>query len=411
MSDCFRIKRSSGRVTEIRRVPTGNADVTRRTAPNTNPAIPRRRQWREEEKTKRETSRWLRRGRNPARITDCCVTDGVGNDSAVAIAALYRTLVYTSAEHHALFMNGSPKIRRQRGTTRVRERKVERWGHVVSFPSLAATNHLRLSVSDGGSGGEAPCFKEIQIVSDTKVAGAESVVGWKRRLSSKLEHRHKDLNQDQCLTSSDRLGTGNTRNVFSRPSPETSMRVTGIEQAHGLVNELSKVRTAIAIRTKYIRCWSYSKDRRQVVGKKKIRNFPNAVQNGVTSRVAQRASSCARFPQLSNSSRLSNSTRTGEQPAVAARGNSGACREYHRKKHILAPSRRDVLFPADRRTRIIKIRGEACTLWMIRISRRRRHSVTPHVELRVSSSCQMRLISAADERSSLFENTLSNVSS
>ncbi|TGZ47363.1 Uncharacterized protein DBV15_00107 [Temnothorax longispinosus] len=37
MSDCFRIKRSSGRVTEIRRIPTGNADVTRRTAPNTNP--------------------------------------------------------------------------------------------------------------------------------------------------------------------------------------------------------------------------------------------------------------------------------------------------------------------------------------------------------------------------------------
>jgi len=47
----------------------------------------------------------------------------------------------------------------------------------------------------------------------------------------------------------------------------------------------------------------------------------------------------------------------------------------------------------------------------IRISRRCRHSVTPHVKLRVSSSCQMRLISAADERSSLFENTLSNVSS
>jgi len=43
-----------------------------------------------------------------------------------AIAALYRALVYTSAEHHALFMNGSPKIRRQRGTTRMRERKVER---------------------------------------------------------------------------------------------------------------------------------------------------------------------------------------------------------------------------------------------------------------------------------------------
>lgn len=30
------------------------------------------------------------------------------------------------------------------------------------------------------------------------------------------------------------------------------MRVTGAEQAHGLVNELSKVRTAIATRTKYI---------------------------------------------------------------------------------------------------------------------------------------------------------------
>lgn len=45
-----------------------------------------------------------------------------------AIAALYRALVYTSTENHALFMNGSPKIRRQRGTTRVRERKVVRWG-------------------------------------------------------------------------------------------------------------------------------------------------------------------------------------------------------------------------------------------------------------------------------------------
>ncbi|KYN29713.1 hypothetical protein ALC57_00976, partial [Trachymyrmex cornetzi] len=206
------------------------------------------------------------------------------------------------------------------------------------------------------------------------------------------------------LTSSDRLGTGNTRNVFSRPSPETSMRVTGMEQAHGLVNELSKVRTAIAIRTKYIRT-----DVKSLV-KRKSGIFPMQCKTE-SSRVAQRANSCARFPQLSNSSRLSDSTRTGEQPAVAARGNSGTCREYHRKKHILAPSRRDVLFPADRRTRIIKIRGEACTLWMIRISRRRRHSVTPHVELRVSSSCQMRLISAADERSSLFENTLSNVSS
>lgn len=66
----------------------------------------------------------------------------------------------------------------------------------ISKPSLAATNHLRLSVSDGGSGGGAPYFKGIQIVSDTKVAGAESVVGGRgegeeghRRLSSKLEHR------------------------------------------------------------------------------------------------------------------------------------------------------------------------------------------------------------------------------
>ncbi|KYN41741.1 hypothetical protein ALC56_03884 [Trachymyrmex septentrionalis] len=72
MSDCFRIKRSPGRVTEIRRIPTGNADVTRRTAPNTNP------DWLEEEKTKRETSRWLRRGRNSARITDYCVTMALG---------------------------------------------------------------------------------------------------------------------------------------------------------------------------------------------------------------------------------------------------------------------------------------------------------------------------------------------
>ncbi|KYM82336.1 hypothetical protein ALC53_07124 [Atta colombica] len=81
MSDCFRIKRSPGRVTEIRRIPTGNADVTRRTAPNTNPdnaAIRRRQQWQEEEKTKRETSRWLRRGRNSARITDYCVTMALG---------------------------------------------------------------------------------------------------------------------------------------------------------------------------------------------------------------------------------------------------------------------------------------------------------------------------------------------
>ncbi|KYN01186.1 hypothetical protein ALC62_08028 [Cyphomyrmex costatus] len=78
MSDCFRIKRSLGRITEIRRIPTGNADATRRTAPNTNLAIQRRRHWREEEKTKRETSRWLRRGCNPARITDCCVTMALG---------------------------------------------------------------------------------------------------------------------------------------------------------------------------------------------------------------------------------------------------------------------------------------------------------------------------------------------
>ncbi|EGI63599.1 hypothetical protein G5I_08005 [Acromyrmex echinatior] len=82
MSDCFRIKRSSGRVTEIRRIPTGNADVTRRTAPNTNPVQQFDEddaQWREEEKTKRETSRWLRRGCNSARITDCCVTHKQSN--------------------------------------------------------------------------------------------------------------------------------------------------------------------------------------------------------------------------------------------------------------------------------------------------------------------------------------------
>jgi len=72
--------------------------------------------------------------------------------------------------------------------------------------------------------------------------------------------------------------------------------------------------------------------------KRKSKIFPMQTES---SRVAQRANSCARFPQLSNSSRLSDSTRTGEQPAVAARGNNGACHEYHRKKHILAPPRKD----------------------------------------------------------------------
>lgn len=50
-------------------------------------------------------------------------------------------------------------------------------------------------------------------------------------------------------------------------------------------------------------------------------NFSNAMKNEVifTSHSA-RENSCADFPQLSNSSRLSDSTRAREQVAVAARG-------------------------------------------------------------------------------------------
>jgi len=52
-----------------------------------------------------------------------------GTTPSLRYSALYRVLygtpVYTSANHHALFMTGSPKIRQQHGTARASEGKGE----------------------------------------------------------------------------------------------------------------------------------------------------------------------------------------------------------------------------------------------------------------------------------------------
>ncbi|EFN74371.1 hypothetical protein EAG_03331 [Camponotus floridanus] len=239
------------------------------------------------------------------------------------------------------------------------------------------------------------------------------------------------------LTSSGWFGTGNIRNVFSRPSPQTASfpltyvcitpyflptmkpqtcctlvflllplhlknsctdnssetafrascrqkvfpetftRAIDAEKAHGLVNELSKVRTAIAV--------LWQTDSESLYDKSDTKKEPTMSENQPIK--ARRGNQRGKKEE----SKLHQLCNTGRVKFMPERFLTLMC-QLDGLIIDMTQSRRDALFPADRRTRVIKIQGEAYTLWMlkflimttswldtrIRISRHRCHSVTPH---------------------------------